>query len=96
MEVICIGTGIPEPRVSWLLNGSTINSTSNEKTINTEVITKPPSFQNGTNTYHVHSKLVITGTTFPLRIQCVVENSVRKVYSQSVYVLSVKGTYLKL
>ena len=90
MQVMCNGTGIPERRVSWLLNGSTITSTSNEKTINTEVITKPKSFQNGTSTYHVNSKFVITGTTFPLRIQCVAENSVRDVYSQSVYELCIR------
>ena len=39
MEVTCVGAGIPEPRVSWLLNGSMINNKSNEEAINTEVIT---------------------------------------------------------
>ena len=95
-EITCVGTGIPEPSVAWLLNGSMINHTNTEKTINVEIETSLADVQNGTNVYRVNSKIAITGRTFPLRIQCVVMNETHKVYSENVYALYIEGKCPKL
>ena len=93
MEVTCIGAGIPEPKVTWLLNGSLFNSdirdTQIYATVNTTVANDP----NATNTYRTISTVVTSGRTFPLSFQCVVENTLGKVYSDKVYVLHLKGNY---
>jgi hypothetical protein len=96
LEMTCTGTGIPEPKVAWLLNGSMIDYTSTEKAINAVVDTKLADLQNGTNSYRVNSKIVITVKKFPLHIQCVVKNEMDEVYSEKVYALYVASKYNKL
>ena len=96
MEVTCVGAGIPEPRVTWLLNGSLISHTKRENMINAKVDSWLADIENGTNVYHTISKIVITGKTFPLSIHCVVENDVGKAYSNNVYTLYFKVMVLKL
>ena len=96
LEMTCTGTGIPEPNVAWLLNGSLIDDTSTEKAINAVVDTKLADLQNGTNSYRVNSKILITDRKFPLHIQCVVKNEMDEVYSEKVYALYVASKYNKL
>ncbi|XP_028415954.1 uncharacterized protein LOC114544807 isoform X2 [Dendronephthya gigantea] len=83
IEVSCIGTGIPEPDVVWLLNGSMINHTS------TQYDTKRKR-EIGQNAYRVNSTIIISGRKFPMSIRCVVQNGKYKVHSRTVYVLHVE------
>ena len=94
MEVECIGTGIPEPKVAWFLNGSLINSRGRQKAINASIDTKLANERNGTNVYRKTSTVVISSRTFPMSFQCFVENAVGKVYSDKVYALRLQGDYL--
>ena len=93
MEVTCVGAGIPKPRVAWLINGSMINRTSTDTTLNSKVDTTLADFENGTNVYRTMSRIAIADRTFPFSIQCVVENIVGKVYSDTVFTLCIKGNY---
>ena len=90
-EISCISTGVPQPSIAWLLNGSVVTSSSTEKGLIANVNTELVNLENGTNTYRVYSKIVIKAQKLPLPIQCVASNEMGIAYSENVYILQAAG-----
>ena len=90
LQMTCVGSGVPPPRVAWLFNGSISDYKSIERVLN---ISETQIVDNGTNTYHVLSKLLIKAEKYPLRIQCVVSNEMYRVYSRNVHVIHAESKY---
>ena len=91
-KIACIGSGVPQPSVAWLLNGSTIITSGTKKGVTAHAdTTKLVNLENATNTYRVYSTIVVKGEKLPLHVQCVVSNEMGTAYSQNLYILRAEG-----
>ena len=91
-KIACIGSGVPQPSVAWLLNGSTIITSGTKKGVTAKAdTTKVVNLKNATNTYRVYSTIVVKGGKLPLHVQCVVSNEMGTAYSQNLYILLAEG-----